>query len=129
MNIGELIAVGRECKGWTLRDMERETGVSNALISQIETGKIKDPGFSTVTKLCRALGISAERAASTVTDLKQLLGVLRAPVVGKVTGEVREGDQVPGMPHAICHGCGLGYRCMDVDCPNEKPNPMYAVGA
>lgn len=66
MKLGELIAVGRECKGWTLRDLEREAGVSNALISQIETGKIKDPGFSTVIKLCRALGISIDRAATTV---------------------------------------------------------------
>lgn len=125
MRLGELIAIGRECKGWTLRDFERETGISNALISQIERGHVKDPGFSTVVKLCRALGISIDRAASTVTDLKQLLGVLRAPVVGKVTGQIREGDQVPGMPHAICHACGLGYKCEDPDCPNEKPHPSF----
>jgi len=128
MKIGELIAIARECKGWTLRDMERETGISNALISQIETGKIKDPGFSTVVKLCRALGVSADRAASTVTDLKQLLGVLRAPVIGKVTGKECDGDQVPGMPSAICHACGLGYKCFDPDCPNEKQAPQPMMG-
>src|SRR5260221_371713 len=102
MKLGELIAIGRECKGWTLRDLERETGISNALISQIEHGHVKDPGFSTVIKLCRAMGISLERAASTVTDLKTVLGILRTSIVGKVTGEIREGDQVPGMPNAIC---------------------------
>lgn len=125
MKLGELIAIGRECKGWTLRDLERETGISNALISQIEHGHIKDPGFSTVVKLCRALGVSVDRAASTVTSLKDFLGILRAPVVGRTTGAVREGDQVPGMPHAICHACGLGYKCCDPDCPNDKPNPMF----
>lgn len=65
MLLGELIAVGRECKGWTLRDLERASGVSNPLISQIETGKIKDPGFLTVIRLVDALGISIDRAAAT----------------------------------------------------------------
>lgn len=51
-----------------------------------------------------------------------------APVIGRVSGKIREGDQVPGMPQAICHACGLGYKCADVDCPNEKPNPMWQVG-
>lgn len=34
-----------------------------------------------------------------------------------------ERDQVPGMPHAICHACGLGYKCMNPKCPNDKPLP------
>lgn len=73
MKLGELIAIGRECKGWTLRDLERESSVSNALISQIETGKVKDPGFSVVVRLTRALGIGIDRAADTVIDWKRLL--------------------------------------------------------
>jgi hypothetical protein len=63
-----------------------------------------------------------ERAASTVS-LKTLKQVLRTTVIGKVTGNPREGDQVPGMPNAICHACGLGYKCHDPDCPNEKLDP------
>lgn len=66
MNLGELIAVARECKGWTLRDLEKASGVSNPLISQIETGKVRDPGFTTVVRLMDALGLSLERAAATV---------------------------------------------------------------
>lgn len=127
MLLGELIAVGRECKGWTLRDLERESGVSNALISQIETGKIKDPGFRTVVRIMEALGISIERAAATASR-KVLLDMLRTKVVGKVSGEVLEGDQVPGMPGAICHACGLGYKCWNVDCPNEKQAPSPMLG-
>lgn len=64
--LGELIALSRELKGWTLRDLERASGISNALISQIETGKVKDPGFSTVIKISGALGLSIDRAARTV---------------------------------------------------------------
>jgi len=55
--------------------------------------------------------------------------ILRTTVVGKVTGQPREGDQVPGMPGAICHACGLHYKCDDPDCPNEKPNPMWQINA
>lgn len=39
-------------------------------------------------------------------------------VIGKTTKTIRKGDQVPGMPGAICHACGLGRPCNDPDCPN-----------
>lgn len=65
MRLGELIGIARECKGWTLRDLEKACGVSNALLSQIETGKVKDPGFSTVVRITDALGVNLERAAQT----------------------------------------------------------------
>ena len=61
MKLGELIGIARECKGLTLRDLEKQSGVSNALISQIETGKIKDPGFSTVIAIAEALGLGWDR--------------------------------------------------------------------
>jgi transcriptional regulator with XRE-family HTH domain len=77
MILGELFAVARECKGWTLRDLEKVAGVSNALISQIETGKVKDPGFSIVVRLCDALGLSIERAASTIMRLSDMKAILR----------------------------------------------------
>lgn len=47
----------------------------------------------------------------------------RPMVIGRVTKKLHKGDQVPGMPGAICHACGLGYRCGDEDCPNDKPDP------
>lgn len=63
LKLGETFAIARKSKGLTLRDVEWQCGVSNALISQIETGKIKDPGFFTVTKLALALGLSLDRCA------------------------------------------------------------------
>lgn len=68
VTLGELIAVARECKGWSLRDLERQSGVSNALISQIETGDVKDSGFSVIIRLCDALGLPLERAAKCVRN-------------------------------------------------------------
>lgn len=65
MKLGELISLSRELKKVTLRDLERQTGLSNAIISQIETGRVKDPGFRTVCKLASALGISLKRLSET----------------------------------------------------------------
>ena len=83
MRLGELVAVARECKGWSLRELEKRCGVSNALLSQIETGKIKDPGFTTVIRICDALGVSIDRAAQYHRDRLKVLRDSRARAKGK----------------------------------------------
>jgi len=70
LTLGEWLALARELKGWTLRDLERRTGISNALISQIETGHIKEPGFRNVVRLARALGLDLARLAETAFDIR-----------------------------------------------------------
>lgn len=89
MTLAELIGVARECKGWTLRDLEKASGVSNALISQIETGKVRDPGFTTVVRLVDALGISLDRAASAE---RTKLDILRHAGVWKPESPATEGQ-------------------------------------
>jgi transcriptional regulator with XRE-family HTH domain len=76
MRVGELLKLGREIKGWTVRDVERETGISNALVSQMETGHVKDPSFTKVVRICEALGIPINRVAEQVS-LKTLKEALR----------------------------------------------------
>ena len=76
MRLGELIALAREIKGWTIRDLERECGVGNGVINQIETGHIKEPSFLKVVRICEALGLPIERAAECVS-LKALKSALR----------------------------------------------------
>ncbi len=65
MKLGELIALSRELKGWSLRELEKRSGVSNALISQIETGHIAEPSFRKIVRLGNALGLSLNRLAET----------------------------------------------------------------
>lgn len=72
MTLGELIAISRELKGWSLRDLEKASGVSNPVISQIETGKVERPSFDTVVRLVHALGVSIDKAAGTVVYEKPL---------------------------------------------------------
>jgi transcriptional regulator with XRE-family HTH domain len=62
---GELLALCREMKGLTLRDVERLTGISNACISQAENGH-HGLTFKNAVKLCDVYGISLDRFAKTV---------------------------------------------------------------
>jgi hypothetical protein len=54
----------RKEKGWTLRQVEDATGISNAYLSQFENGKIKKPSQNVVTKLINFYehGIRIERS-------------------------------------------------------------------
>lgn len=49
-------------------------------------------------------------------------------VIGRVTAQPRAGNQCPGMPGAICHACGIGWKCFDPDCPNDTYAPDGALG-
>lgn len=79
MKLGEILRMAREISGKTLRDLESETGISNALLSQIETGHVRQPGFQNVVKIARALNVKLDTLAQhTVTDLKKVLRTLKA---------------------------------------------------
>ncbi len=42
-DLGRKLAAAREKRGWSLRDVEKRTGIRNAHLSQIETGAIERP--------------------------------------------------------------------------------------
>ena len=117
--LAELIGIARECKGWTLRELEKASGVSNALISQIETGKVRDPGFTTVVRLADALGLSLDRCAA---NERGKLGILRKHGVWKP--EVPDAKPSPLPTPASAERetpkpCGLADPSAQ-DCPNMK---------
>ena len=47
----EKLKFARQVRGESLRDVEAATGISNAYLSQIENGEIKDPGFFVTVEL------------------------------------------------------------------------------
>ena len=57
-NYGDYIKALRQSKGLTLRDVEKETDVSNAYLSQLESGKVKQPSPLTLNKLAELYEIS-----------------------------------------------------------------------
>lgn len=41
-----------------MRELEKRSGISNAYLSQLETGKIKEPSLTKMKALAKAYGIS-----------------------------------------------------------------------
>lgn len=62
MTLSELLSTCREMKKLSLRDVERQTKISNAFISQLETGKA-EPSLRTAIALCKCYGITLDRMA------------------------------------------------------------------
>ena len=60
------LAKSRDASGLTLRELEKRTGIHNALLSQMETGHIREPSFANVVRIARALGLSLSDLAKTV---------------------------------------------------------------
>jgi len=58
--VGSYFKALREAKGFTLREVERRTDVSNAYLSQLEQGKVKQPSPLTLHKLADVYGVSYE---------------------------------------------------------------------
>ena len=55
---GRLLADARKRKGLTLRSVQSQVGVSNAYISQLETGKVNEPSPHVLYKLSRLYKVS-----------------------------------------------------------------------
>lgn len=60
----------REGRGWNQSELGRRSGVSQPTISKIESGKLPDPGVINLSRLAKALGVTADEligGSSTVT--------------------------------------------------------------
>jgi transcriptional regulator with XRE-family HTH domain len=57
-SLGIYLAAARNRKGLSLRAVEAATGISNAYLSQLETGKIREPSPSNLHKLGELYGES-----------------------------------------------------------------------
>ena len=48
----------REATGWSIRELGRQSGISNAQLSQLEGGLSNNPTFGTVCAIAKALDVS-----------------------------------------------------------------------
>jgi transcriptional regulator with XRE-family HTH domain len=69
MKIGERIKVVRTAQGKTLRVVEKDTGISNSYLSQLETGAISKPSYKVVQKLYDYFGIKYDEGMDELTTL------------------------------------------------------------
>ena len=56
--IGDKIKTARKKKDYTLKDLEKITGINNGVLSTYENGVM--PGAAAIIKICKALDISAD---------------------------------------------------------------------
>ena len=60
MDIGDRLKTLRQTAGLTQEDLARAAGFTTSVVSKIEQGLVKDPGWQTVRALAKALGVSCE---------------------------------------------------------------------
>lgn len=65
--IGERLSAARKARGWLQAELAQRSGLSQSMISQIESGSRKNPGINTINALEESLGIG--HGALTVADL------------------------------------------------------------
>ncbi len=67
---GAKIRALREKRGWSQRELWRESGVDQAVISALETGRKEEIRFSTIHALAHTLGVQAEDLLASTTSVK-----------------------------------------------------------
>lgn len=97
LTLGQFLRAEREVKRLSLRDVERHTGISNAYLSQLESGRIKEPSPNVLYKLAELYGVSYDEAMALAGYPSQEPGRSRRPVgalgrLGTVTPD--EADQL-----------------------------------
>jgi len=60
--IGAFLRAAREAAGMSLRQVERETSVSNAYLSQLESDRIKEPSPNVLFRLTERYGADYDTA-------------------------------------------------------------------
>jgi HTH-type transcriptional regulator, competence development regulator len=87
--IGIYLKSLRDTTSLTLREVERKTGVSNAVLSQIESGQVKQPSPGTLYKLAELYGVPYD----------ELMDRAGYPVPSRHLGEAQSA-------HAVFHRLG-----------------------
>lgn len=97
--------------GFTLREIEEQTGVSNAYLSMLENGKIKSPSFNVVMKLTEFYA----------TERKKMIEFDRCPNclstnISDISMTANNGVFGPGskgwtaFEAMMCESCGILFR-------------------
>lgn len=73
--LGTAMKAARERAGLTLRQVARMTGLSEPQVSNLEAGKPANPGWATVSKVAKALGMSHDELAG-IKPLKTPPGMM-----------------------------------------------------
>lgn len=93
-SLGDYLKAGRNAHQLSLRDVEREVGVSNAYLSQLESGKIRNPSPNVLYKLASLYDMSyrdlMRLAGYPVPEVNEPATMRFASRIGPVTEEEEE---------------------------------------
>lgn len=96
-SLATILRAARRARGMSLRDVERETGIHNAHLSQLETGRIARPELALLWELAALYGLDFEQLLTTAGHAggessperrKRMTVALRA--LGELTAEEQE---------------------------------------
>lgn len=68
MTLGERVQQQRKAKGWTRKELGQRAGLNPVHLAKVEAGDKRDPACSTLAKLARALGCTADYLLGLVDD-------------------------------------------------------------
>jgi HTH-type transcriptional regulator, competence development regulator len=95
-SLGKTLAAARAEKKWSLREVERRTGVNNAHLSQIETGAIERPAPNVLWALAEVYGLDLRELMRMSGHVEAAAEATPGSVVGaalRTLGELSPGEQ------------------------------------
>lgn len=75
VSLGAALRTARELQKLSMRDVEKATGISNAYVSQIETGHVKHPSPSFLAKLATLYGLDFNSLMNLAGHLPEMLSL------------------------------------------------------
>lgn len=90
-SLGDFLKASRNAKQLSLRDVERQVGISNAYLSQLESGKIRNPSPNVLHKLASLYNVFyrelMQLAGYPVPEASESSATRLAARIGPVTQE------------------------------------------
>jgi len=71
--LASILTQARHDRGLSLREVERLTGIPNPSISQIETGYVTEPSFTTVVRLATAYKLPLKSLTKHIPATKKVV--------------------------------------------------------
>lgn len=90
--LGRYLRTLRESHGWTLRELESATTLSNPYLSQLENGRIKRPSPDVIQRLAEAFGVAYE-------ELMQRAGYLPPSKAKRGRGKAAAPQRASALTH------------------------------
>jgi HTH-type transcriptional regulator, competence development regulator len=95
-DLGDVLAAARREQQWSLREVERRTGIHNAHLSQIETGAIERPAPNVLWALAEVYGLDLQDLLRLAGHVEAATSATPGSVVGaalRTMGDLTEDEQ------------------------------------